>query len=170
MRCSVGLFVSHASNHKHAHYIIRNSEHLLGFAPAEVEIIALLARYHRCGARTAHQHPFCTLACFEAPRMSPWQNGRVTSQCRPAEMLIGFHCVPTSSSLLPLTAHVHSRHAVGLLPEKAREDGMPDAEMIRTYEYRPHQQQIATNVLDAHCRKSRRRTRTRKGRSSRRNG
>jgi len=45
---SVGLFVSHAGHHKHAAYIIRNSEHLLGFAPAEVELIALLVRFHRC--------------------------------------------------------------------------------------------------------------------------
>lgn len=49
--CSVGLFVSHAGHHRHAAYIIRNSEHLLGFAPAEVELIALLARYHRCDAQ-----------------------------------------------------------------------------------------------------------------------
>lgn len=43
----MGLFVSHTGHHRHAAYIIRNSEHLLGFAPAEVELIALLARYHR---------------------------------------------------------------------------------------------------------------------------
>ncbi len=44
----MGLFVSHASNHKHASYIIRNSEHLLGFSPQEIEMIALIVRYHRC--------------------------------------------------------------------------------------------------------------------------
>lgn len=44
---SVGLFVSHASHHKHAAYIVRNSEHLLGFSPQEKEMIALIVRYHR---------------------------------------------------------------------------------------------------------------------------
>jgi len=43
----VGLFVGHSSNHKHAYYIVKNSELLLGFNPLEVEVIALLARYHR---------------------------------------------------------------------------------------------------------------------------
>ncbi len=41
-----GLFVSHASHHKHSYYLIRNGE-LLGFTEIEIEIIANLARYHR---------------------------------------------------------------------------------------------------------------------------
>jgi len=41
-----GLFISHSSHHKHSYYLIRNGE-LLGFAEAEIEIIANLARYHR---------------------------------------------------------------------------------------------------------------------------
>eukprot|EP00271_Cylindrocystis_brebissonii_P013819 TRINITY_DN3413_c0_g1_i6.p1 TRINITY_DN3413_c0_g1~~TRINITY_DN3413_c0_g1_i6.p1 ORF type:complete len:758 (-),score=121.71 TRINITY_DN3413_c0_g1_i6:752-3025(-) len=43
----VGMFISHKSYHKHSHYLIKNNEHLLGFTPMEVEMIALLARYHR---------------------------------------------------------------------------------------------------------------------------
>lgn len=45
--CNVGLFVSHAQHHKHSYYVIRNSEHLLGFTDREIELIALVARYHR---------------------------------------------------------------------------------------------------------------------------
>ncbi|QDZ18932.1 exopolyphosphatase [Chloropicon primus] len=44
---SVGIFVNHAKHHKHAYYIIKNSDILLGFTPTEVEILALLALYHR---------------------------------------------------------------------------------------------------------------------------
>lgn len=43
----VGMFISHAGHHKHAYYLIKNNEHLLGFSPLEIEIIAMLARYHR---------------------------------------------------------------------------------------------------------------------------
>jgi exopolyphosphatase/guanosine-5'-triphosphate,3'-diphosphate pyrophosphatase len=53
--CNVGLFVSHAQHHKHSYYVIRNSEHLLGFTDHEIELIALTARYHRKSPpRTEH--------------------------------------------------------------------------------------------------------------------
>jgi exopolyphosphatase/guanosine-5'-triphosphate,3'-diphosphate pyrophosphatase len=45
--CNVGLFVSHSAHHKHSYYVIRNSEHLTGFTDREIELIALVARYHR---------------------------------------------------------------------------------------------------------------------------
>ncbi|NET43888.1 Ppx/GppA phosphatase family protein [Okeania sp. SIO2B3] len=41
-----GLYVSHASHHKHSYYLIRNGE-LLGYSEIEIEVIANLARYHR---------------------------------------------------------------------------------------------------------------------------
>jgi exopolyphosphatase/guanosine-5'-triphosphate,3'-diphosphate pyrophosphatase len=41
--------VSHSAHHKHSYYLIRNGE-LLGFAEAEIEVIANLARYHRKNA------------------------------------------------------------------------------------------------------------------------
>ncbi len=43
----VGLGISHSSHHKHSYYIIRNAEAMLGFNFTEIEIIALIARYHR---------------------------------------------------------------------------------------------------------------------------
>ena len=44
---NIGRFVAHASHHKHSYYLIRNSERLAGFTAAELELIALVARYHR---------------------------------------------------------------------------------------------------------------------------
>ncbi len=44
---NVGQFVSHDKHHKHSYYIIRNSDHLTGFTDHEIELIALIARYHR---------------------------------------------------------------------------------------------------------------------------
>ena len=44
---NIGVAVSHSGHHKHSYYIIKNSSKLLGFSPAEVDTIALLARYHR---------------------------------------------------------------------------------------------------------------------------
>lgn len=43
----VGFGISHSSHHKHSYYIIRNSELMVGFNYEEIEIIALIARYHR---------------------------------------------------------------------------------------------------------------------------
>ncbi len=42
----IGYHVSHNDHHKHAAYLIKNSE-LAGFSPEEIAIIAGLARYHR---------------------------------------------------------------------------------------------------------------------------
>lgn len=44
---NVGLFISHSSHHKHSYYVIRNSEQLTGFTQHEIELIAVIARYHR---------------------------------------------------------------------------------------------------------------------------
>ncbi|MBK5224074.1 MAG: Ppx/GppA family phosphatase [Acidimicrobiia bacterium] len=44
---NVGLFISHSAHHKHSYYVIRNSDHLLGFTDHEIELVAQVARYHR---------------------------------------------------------------------------------------------------------------------------
>ncbi len=44
---NIGLSVSHSAHHKHSHYLIRNSDHLLGFTDHEIKLIAAVARYHR---------------------------------------------------------------------------------------------------------------------------
>jgi exopolyphosphatase / guanosine-5'-triphosphate,3'-diphosphate pyrophosphatase len=45
--CNVGMFLSHAQHHKHSYYVIRSSDRLSGFKDHEIELIALVARYHR---------------------------------------------------------------------------------------------------------------------------
>lgn len=42
----VGVHISYGRHHKHSYYLIKNGD-LRGFAPEEVEAIALAARYHR---------------------------------------------------------------------------------------------------------------------------
>jgi exopolyphosphatase / guanosine-5'-triphosphate,3'-diphosphate pyrophosphatase len=58
---NVGLFVSHNRHHLHGYYVIRNSDRLAGFTDDEVEIIALLARYHRKSSPKPSHEPFARL-------------------------------------------------------------------------------------------------------------
>ena len=58
---NVGLFISHSSHHKHSYYVIRNSEQLTGFTEHEVELIAVLARYHRKSHPTEKHDEFAAL-------------------------------------------------------------------------------------------------------------
>jgi len=52
---NVGLVVSHSQHHKHAYYVIRNSDRLVGFTDGEIERVALIARYHRkSGPKPTH--------------------------------------------------------------------------------------------------------------------
>lgn len=51
---NVGLVVSHSRHHLHSYYVIRNSD-LVGFTDREIELIAVVARYHRKGVpKTSH--------------------------------------------------------------------------------------------------------------------
>ncbi|MGH9000433.1 MAG: Ppx/GppA phosphatase family protein, partial [Acidimicrobiia bacterium] len=54
--CNVGLLISHDRHHLHSYYVIRNSELLTGFTDHEIELIALIARYHRKSA-PKDRHP-----------------------------------------------------------------------------------------------------------------
>jgi len=58
---NVGLFVAHSSHHKHTYYVIRNSDHLAGFTDHEIELIALVARYHRKSEPKAKHPEFARL-------------------------------------------------------------------------------------------------------------
>jgi exopolyphosphatase/guanosine-5'-triphosphate,3'-diphosphate pyrophosphatase len=53
---NVGLVISHDRHHLHSYYVIRNSELLTGFTDHELEIVALVARYHRKSTPKA-RHP-----------------------------------------------------------------------------------------------------------------
>lgn len=53
---NVGLFISHAAHHKHSYYVIRHTDQLDGFTEHEIELVALIARYHRKShPKTSHQ-------------------------------------------------------------------------------------------------------------------
>ncbi|MEZ5229509.1 MAG: Ppx/GppA phosphatase family protein [Acidimicrobiales bacterium] len=58
---NVGLFISHSSHHKHGYYVIRNSDRLTGFTQQEIEVIALVARYHRRGRPKERHREFAAL-------------------------------------------------------------------------------------------------------------
>ncbi len=58
---NVGLTVSHDGHHKHSYYVIRHSDRLVGFTDAEIERIALIARYHRKSAPKARHPEFARL-------------------------------------------------------------------------------------------------------------
>jgi len=59
---NVGLTVSHDGHHKHSYYVIRHSDRLVGFTDAEIERIALVARYHRKSAPKSRHPEFSRLA------------------------------------------------------------------------------------------------------------
>ena len=48
----IGAHISYERHHRHSYYLIRNGD-LRGFDPDEIEVIALVARYHRRGRRSA---------------------------------------------------------------------------------------------------------------------
>jgi exopolyphosphatase/guanosine-5'-triphosphate,3'-diphosphate pyrophosphatase len=59
---NVGLFISHSAHHKHSYYVIRNSDQLVGFTDHEVEIMALVARYHRKSTPSPRHSEYAALA------------------------------------------------------------------------------------------------------------
>jgi exopolyphosphatase/guanosine-5'-triphosphate,3'-diphosphate pyrophosphatase len=59
---NVGLFVSHSRHHLHSYYVIRNSDRLTGLTDAEIEMIALIARYHRKSAPKPSHEAFAALS------------------------------------------------------------------------------------------------------------
>jgi exopolyphosphatase/guanosine-5'-triphosphate,3'-diphosphate pyrophosphatase len=44
----IGRHISYPGHHKHSYYLIKNGD-LMGFDPAEIEVVANVARYHRRG-------------------------------------------------------------------------------------------------------------------------
>ena len=59
--CNVGLAISHDRHHLHSYYVIRNTDLLSGFTDHEVELIALVARYHRKSAPKSRHPEFAAL-------------------------------------------------------------------------------------------------------------
>ena len=59
---NVGLFISHSSHHKHSYYVVRNSEQLTGFSQQEIELMAVITRYHRKSYPTEKHPEFVALS------------------------------------------------------------------------------------------------------------
>lgn len=57
---NVGVVVSHSKHHLHSYYVIRNSE-LVGLTDREIELIAVIARYHRKSAPKQSHSEFAQL-------------------------------------------------------------------------------------------------------------
>src|SRR5206468_3674427 len=53
----VGVHISYEGHHKHSYYLIKNGD-LRGFEPEEINIIALVARYHRRAVPKREQEDF----------------------------------------------------------------------------------------------------------------
>jgi exopolyphosphatase/guanosine-5'-triphosphate,3'-diphosphate pyrophosphatase len=56
----IGLFINVRSNHKHAMYLIRNSE-MFGLSRRDLLLVALIARYHRRSSPQPDHEGFATL-------------------------------------------------------------------------------------------------------------
>ena len=59
---NIGRFVANSAHHRHSYYLIRNSERLSGFTAGELELIALVARYHRKSAPRKRHSSFRALS------------------------------------------------------------------------------------------------------------
>ena len=64
----VGTFINPKAHHRHGQYIILNSE-IFGLSRKDVEIIGMLARYHRHGSPTLEDHSYAELDQSDRLRM-----------------------------------------------------------------------------------------------------
>lgn len=64
----IGYYISHAAHHKHALYLIKNSE-LLGFNDEEIAVIANVARYHRKSHPKSRHPDFSALSSSDKERV-----------------------------------------------------------------------------------------------------
>ena len=56
----IGTHISYPRHHRHSYYLIKNGD-LRGFDPEEIEIVALIARYHRRGAPNKSHEDYARL-------------------------------------------------------------------------------------------------------------
>ena len=57
----IGGLISYARHHRHSYYLIKNGD-LRGFTPDEIEVIALVARYHRRGVPKRSHDEYANLS------------------------------------------------------------------------------------------------------------
>jgi exopolyphosphatase/guanosine-5'-triphosphate,3'-diphosphate pyrophosphatase len=77
----IGVYVGYKKHHKHSLYLISQSE-IPEFTPAEIDIIANLARYHRKGVPAPHHDHFTRLSDADRSRVV-----RLSSLLRVADAL-----------------------------------------------------------------------------------
>jgi exopolyphosphatase/guanosine-5'-triphosphate,3'-diphosphate pyrophosphatase len=56
----IGTHISYQGHHKHSYYLVKNGD-LRGFEPEEIEVIALITRYHRKSTPKKSHAPFAAL-------------------------------------------------------------------------------------------------------------
>ena len=106
----VGVHISYERHHKHSYYLIKNGD-LRGFEPEEIEIIGLIARYHRQAApKRRHEH----YRDFKRKRRRTIRT--LAGILRLAESLDRSHSQPVSG------LEVHDRGDDGLLQLRATGD------------------------------------------------
>ena len=67
----IGVLISYNRHHRHSYYLIKNGD-LRGFAPEEVETIALVARYHRRGTPKRSHEGYGDLPGSLRRTVKPW--------------------------------------------------------------------------------------------------
>ena len=106
----VGVHISYERHHKHSYYLIKNGD-LRGFDPDEVEIIALIARYHRQAAPKRSHEQYGDFK-KKRRRVIRW----LAAILRLAESLDRSHSQPVAS------LELHDRGEDGLLQLRASGD------------------------------------------------
>src|SRR3954469_5134675 len=86
----LGTHISYSGHHKHSYYLIKNGD-LRGFHPDEIEVIALVARYHRRGTPRRSHGPYAGL-----PATMRRSVRTLSSILRVAESLDRSHAQPIS--------------------------------------------------------------------------
>ena len=94
----IGGLISYARHHRHSYYLIKNGD-LRGFTPDEIEVIALVARYHRRGT----------------PKRSHDEYANLSSSLRKA--------VRTLSSILRVAESLDRSHAQAITGLELRDRG-----------------------------------------------
>ena len=66
----LGVHISYPRHHRHSYYLIKNGD-LRGFEPEEIEVMALVARYHRRGTPKKIARGICPAAAPAPTHGSP---------------------------------------------------------------------------------------------------
>jgi exopolyphosphatase/guanosine-5'-triphosphate,3'-diphosphate pyrophosphatase len=106
----IGVHISYERHHKHSYYLIKNGD-LRGFEPEEIEIIGLIARYHRQAAPKRRHENYRD---FRRKRRRTIRT--LAGILRLAESLDRSHSQPVSG------LEVHDREDDGLLQLRATGD------------------------------------------------